>query len=252
MYTQFEKDYFDGVDEYYEGDNDAPWITNSEIGSNTVQHENITEDQSGSGIVDYYRKAKELASKATEFVKNADNAIFGDIGTAASNTYHNIFNDNPLWRPGFAGERHLVLPTEYGYTRANYAGPGTKLDVRLNRGDKGVDGPFGIDEAARKHDIAYSVAQSLTDIRKADDEFIDAVGNSTQSDFMKQAVITGMKTKTFAEDAGLVKKGLFTDKAGSGVGLVGDIKIVKDNRKHPNMTPAQVLLKNMKKKKHKK
>jgi len=44
------------------------------------------------------------------------------------------------------------LPFELHYPHYNYLGPGTKLQKRLARGDKGLN---KLDEAAKRHDIFY-------------------------------------------------------------------------------------------------
>ncbi len=45
------------------------------------------------------------------------------------------------------------LPFELHYPHYNYLGPGTKLQKRLNRGDKGIN---KLDEAAKRHDLFYN------------------------------------------------------------------------------------------------
>ena len=64
----------------------------------------------------------------------------------------------------------------------NFAGPGTHLEKRLKRGDKGIN---RLDEIARIHDIAYSKAKNLQDKWKADDKMIQAITK-----------LPGKKTKT--------------------------------------------------------
>ena len=171
-----------------------------------------SQNQSGGGISDYlssWDQAKEILKQGTNL---ADEVIFGPIGTNISNTIGEYYNKNPEWKPGFSGEHHMILPTSnYGskFTRANYAGPGTHLYKRLKRGDKGVDGPNGIDEAARIHDIDYANALSGKDVRIADDKFINRVRNSSQGTLTKKAVIGAMKAKKFAEDTGILSKEYF-------------------------------------------
>lgn len=58
------------------------------------------------------------------------------------------------------------LPFEAHLPSYNFLGPGTKLQKRLQRGDKGIN---PLDEAAKDHDIAYSQSQSLSDRHKADE-----------------------------------------------------------------------------------
>ena len=53
-----------------------------------------------------------------------------------------------------------------------FAGPGTKLEKRFKRGDKGKN---RLDRIAMEHDIAYSKAKNLQDKWKADDVMIKAI-----------------------------------------------------------------------------
>jgi Phospholipase A2-like domain len=57
------------------------------------------------------------------------------------------------------------LPFEAHLPGYNFLGPGTKLQKRLERGDRGVN---PLDEAAKEHDIAYSRSESLPERHKAD------------------------------------------------------------------------------------
>lgn len=57
------------------------------------------------------------------------------------------------------------LPIELHIPGYNFCGPGTKLNFRLQRGDKGVN---LLDEACKEHDIAYSESDNLTKRHQAD------------------------------------------------------------------------------------
>lgn len=57
------------------------------------------------------------------------------------------------------------LPFELHIPGYQYCGPGTKLEKRLQRGDKGVN---ALDEACKEHDIAYSQSDNLTERHEAD------------------------------------------------------------------------------------
>lgn len=57
------------------------------------------------------------------------------------------------------------LPIELHLPGYNYCGPGTQLEKRLIRGDKGIN---ILDEYCKEHDIAYSRYSSLEDRHKAD------------------------------------------------------------------------------------
>ena len=47
---------------------------------------------------------------------------------------------------------------EFHWPKTNYLGPGTQLQQRLKRGDRGVN---RLDELAKIHDIDYSKAKNL-------------------------------------------------------------------------------------------
>lgn len=57
------------------------------------------------------------------------------------------------------------LPFEAHLPGYNYCGPGTKLEKRLSRGDKGIN---KLDEACMQHDIAYTKSNDLKERQKAD------------------------------------------------------------------------------------
>lgn len=59
------------------------------------------------------------------------------------------------------------LPFELHIPGYQYCGPGTKLDQRLQRGDKGVN---LLDEACKDHDIAYSQSNDLSKRHEADEK----------------------------------------------------------------------------------
>ncbi len=196
--------------------------------------------QKGSG---YAQTIAAIIKAAPIVAKGVDKAAFGKIGTNISNTLSERYNKNPEWKPGFAGERHAVLPTNFGLTRANYAGPGTKLQTRLARGDKGVDGPYGIDAAAKTHDIDYYNAKSYSDIRKADKKFIKGVRQSTSTGTMKNLAIGAIKAKNFGEDIGILNKDVFSiQQESQQMGLGNSIYAKKPTkRKKKKVYPAQVL-----------
>ena len=226
--------------EIIEVDSFAPWMPKQ-----VYQNQNMTV-QSGNGMrgsgANPFLESNPLQTAADllKTVEAVDTLAFGPVGTKISNTLSEAVNKNPFWRPGFAGERHIVLPTEDGLTRANFAGPGTKLNQRLERGDEGVDGPKGIDNAAKRHDIAYAKAKNYKDIRKADKVFIQDVAESSQKPAIKKAVVAAMKAKNFAEDIGLLDKETFIQ---DGEGMI--VKGEDPNKlgKKRKLTPAEKLLK---------
>jgi len=104
----------------------------------------------------------------------------------------------------FSGEKHGVIKDKDGYHPAQYMGPGTKLDVRLPRGDKGLS---EVDKISKVHDIQYSLAKDSTDLRKADERMIKNVKRSRKNkkdNYFNHAQADLIKAKVFLEDkAGL-------------------------------------------------
>ena len=66
------------------------------------------------------------------------------------------------------------LPVELHLPGYNYAGPGTNLDLRL---EKGIKPKNLLDEAAMYHDIAYSKSNNLEDRHAADKILQEAAWN---------------------------------------------------------------------------
>lgn len=186
--------------------------------------------QVGSGILDLGESALKGATAAvTAFTtaKVAAKAVGelarGPVGTAISNFLSRKFNKNPEWRPGFPGESHLVLPTEFGLTRANFAGPGTSLQARLDRGDVGVDGASGIDAASKIHDILYNIARNPKDIRDADNLLISDIKRGSAGPKTKALSIKMLEAKKFGENVGVFGPETFTKLPKLGSSEVRDV-----------------------------
>ena len=82
---------------------------------------------------------------------------------------------------------------EFHWPKANYLGPGTLLQQRLKRGDRGVN---RLDELAKIHDIDYSKAKSLKDKWKADDKMIRAIKNLPGKKTKQERIVKAiMQTK---------------------------------------------------------
>ncbi|KAJ8910927.1 hypothetical protein NQ315_014261 [Exocentrus adspersus] len=91
------------------------------------------------------------------------------------------------------------LPFELHIPGYQFCGPGTKLEKRLLKGQKGVN---PLDYACRQHDIAYSQSGSLQDRHKADKELENRAWErfkSRDAKFGEKAsawfITTAMKTK---------------------------------------------------------
>lgn len=84
------------------------------------------------------------------------------------------------------------LPFELHVPGYNYCGPGTKLDKRLMRGDKGIN---GVDEACKKHDIWYRDHPKTEDRWEADKELEDtALGRVLSPDADMNERLVGLAT----------------------------------------------------------
>eukprot|EP00732_Lithocolla_globosa_P006808 Lithocolla_globosa_v1_NODE_8168_length_854_cov_23.464330.p1 type:complete len:115 gc:universal NODE_8168_length_854_cov_23.464330:293-637(+) len=104
------------------------------------------------------------------------------------------------------GEHHGLLIT--GYTslpqRANYMGPGTALNVRIPRGDKGLT---PVDKVSKAHDLRYSLYREKGE-QAADKKFNDTVDiiarhnkdwkfNIQQAKLVKLKSILGLNANLF-------------------------------------------------------
>lgn len=109
------------------------------------------------------------------------------------------------------------LPFEAHLPGYNFLGPGTKLRKRLARGDKGIN---KLDEAAKRHDIAYSKNKDVEKRHEADRELAEEAWNivkDSDSSFGEKAaawaVTNAMKAKVKL-GSGLKKR---KRKTGSGI-----------------------------------
>jgi len=159
-------------------------------------------------VVGAVGKAKKIYSTVKKVGDVASELAFGKVGTTISNKLSEQFNKNPEWRPGFAGEKHVVLNTKFGLTRANFCGPNTQIVKRSNRGDVGVN---QIDSACHKHDLLYHFARTPEDIRRADREMIREVDNVTDAGAVQKALAKGViKGKIAGEEIGIFGPETFT------------------------------------------
>jgi hypothetical protein len=117
-----------------------------------------------------------------------------------------IPEERELSRPGFQGERHAIaIPSLVKY---NFLGPGTRIDLRSERGDRGIN---DLDEAGRKHDLAYfnnailfkknkiTKHDFLGNIKKSDSEFKEEARRSRDAPLMGKIASNLIGTKEIAE-----------------------------------------------------
>jgi hypothetical protein len=102
------------------------------------------------------------------------------------------------------GELHGVIQKADGtYSRANFMGPNTNLGTRIPRKDKGLS---YIDNVSKKHDLAYSLAKTPADVRKADLDFLSKVDKAEKNNLDSQFNLTQaklIKAKVLAENIGV-------------------------------------------------
>eukprot|EP00732_Lithocolla_globosa_P001618 Lithocolla_globosa_v1_NODE_837_length_3207_cov_25.878490.p2 type:complete len:165 gc:universal NODE_837_length_3207_cov_25.878490:1187-693(-) len=102
------------------------------------------------------------------------------------------------------GEHHGLIVTKKGVSRANYMGPGTRLDVRIPRGDKGKS---PVDKASKAHDLRYSLygtkGEQAADrkfnqvVNKIQKEGTDYKANIAQAKLVKAKSALGIKASLF-------------------------------------------------------
>ncbi len=124
-------------------------------------------------------------------------------------------------RPDFAGEFHFWVPTAnsmLGMRRANYLGPGTRVGLRETLGppfSSYVD-EYGLDEAAKAHDISYGEAIGINEhegreaahrhMRQADHAFVSKVLGTQAPLWFREGIRAAFGTKKLLSDWGLVNE----------------------------------------------
>ncbi|XP_055850399.1 uncharacterized protein LOC129914971 [Episyrphus balteatus] len=112
------------------------------------------------------------------------------------------------------------LPFELHLPSYNFCGPGTKLEKRLARGDRGIN---QLDEACREHDIAYSKSNNLNYRHSADKILSEKswqrfkAKDSTLSEKLNSLLVTNMMKA----------------KSTLGMGISSKTKTKKDRRQCP-------------------
>ena len=83
---------------------------------------------------------------------------------------------------------------EFHWPGYQFMGPGTHLEKRLKRGDKGIN---RLDRIAKQHDIDYSHANNLQDKWQADSKMIKAIdrlpGKKTMTERMVKKIMQAKK-----------------------------------------------------------
>ena len=127
----------------------------------------------------------------------------------------NLKNFIPNLTNLYEGEHHLPF--------ANFAGPGTKLEIRLPRGDEGTT---LCDQDSKQHDIDYLNIAKLKKsglpeqdvdkmVRKSDNKLLEKCDKSVKKDksllnkLHHKLINLGINSKKIAEDLGILSKSHF-------------------------------------------
>ena len=189
-----------------------------------VLEQSFDYNMGGDGFMDIVRgifnKGKQGAKYVRKIAEGAEKAYTSEIGTAIRNA---LPDSDETARPGFAGEKHMILKLKNGKNGiANYMGPGTNVVDRVKRQDPGRT---PADQVAKRHDIDYALAQGqptrakqLSAVREADNRMIRTLkgiatgkhgGDSSRN---ISAGIRLIQAKTIGEDLGLLDKSKFAGK----------------------------------------
>ena len=119
-------------------------------------------------------------------------------------------------KPRMSGEKHAIR-LQYNKERKaidacfyNYMGPGTKVETRTSRGDKGIN---QLDDAAMIHDLDYlRLMRKLNrggtvtkeEVRDVDDAFLNRIRESNDDPKMRGIVLALFKAKYAGEDSGVI------------------------------------------------
>lgn len=142
-------------------------------------------------------------------VDRAQKKVSPDIDTNEVKRIINIHKNEPMNKV-FGKENHANFSTNKGRRVAEFCGPGTFVEKRLIRGDRGMN---STDALCLKHDIDYRRAskgdfdndEKIKIIRESDKDLSKGL-NTNFDDFWNNRlkVKTGMMLKKFSEDIGVI------------------------------------------------
>lgn len=123
-------------------------------------------------------------------------------------------------RPGYEGERHgVMLDGPQKGCKAQYMGPGTKVEKRIERGDPGIN---DLDKMAKQHDLSYLSANKklqsgvinkkefMTEIHDADKKFISESKQSKDAPITGNLASKAMALKQLGEQFGVLPSSIFS------------------------------------------
>jgi hypothetical protein len=167
-----------------------------------------------------YEKVKKIQLK---YEKKGGSGIIKDTFTSIVDTVNNgidmLLPQDPSSLPLMSGEHHAKKIVNGKIINMNWCGPGTHVEERLARGDKGVD---QIDEFAKNHDKTYTlvfkkklqkgIKVSKEEVQRADDEFVaGVVKNRADNPLLASLIPKVFKAKKLAENTGVLSHTAFFD-----------------------------------------
>lgn len=175
---------------------------------------------SGDGLMDIVRGLFDKTKSGAKYLYDNSGAISDAYTSELGTTLRNMIPDaDDTARPGFAGEKHMILQLKNGKNGvANFMGPSTQVVQRLKRGDPGRTPS---DTVAKRHDIDYALAQGarttadqFKQIRAADNRMISSLKKIKESngDAARniQAGMRLIQAKKLGEDVGIIGKDKFS------------------------------------------
>jgi hypothetical protein len=169
--------------------------------------------QNGDGIIsdamDMYQKFRGFQNTVSDTAGQVLNTAKNTYASSLGNKLRNMLpNADENGRPGFPGELHPFIRCNNGkWCQPNFIGPGTALKQRLERGDPPRT---DIDQGAMAHDIRYTLAENMDDIRHADKKLLDVVEKSkNDAPYNKHLVGKAIKSKAWLEKYKLMDPSLF-------------------------------------------
>jgi hypothetical protein len=166
-------------------------------------------------------------------ILNRNNALHtgGNVLSNLTNVVDKFFNGQEI-----EGEKHAISLSGPNKGQVHqFTGPRTNLDVRLARGDQGIN---DLDRSARAHDIAYRDSLNqyantkdkkafLKQVWNADDVFVKNAFNSKDDPITGKIAGSLIKGKQLAEKAGILDTKIFS---GAGNNITTDTDPVKSLR----------------------
>jgi len=214
-------------------------------------------------FVDISNSRKGKDDLLSNSIQQSGNGVFADVrrisqqqddikGEGLSDIVARIKNAFPpsdaSARKSFAGEHHQILKLANGkFGIANYAGPGTRLNARIRRGDP----PRTMtDKVAQAHDLRYQLARgNIASERRADNMMVDKLSQMQRMgglDARRNISVAknAIKAKVFAENRGILERGRFTKTSTGKLSAKGQA-VLKELEQEGFGNPADILKMNI-------